>query len=106
MKFAGKGYKEIKSASDGRKALEIISQKKPDLIILDMQMPVMNGYEVLGRLKTNPKTSDIPVIILSGYPVDNRKLNELGTKKIPVLAKPLDDALFFETIEKLLLYNL
>ncbi|MBN1521147.1 MAG: response regulator [Candidatus Aureabacteria bacterium] len=106
IKMESKGFKEVITASDGQKALDIMREKKPDLIILDMQMPVMNGYEVIGRLKTNPQTADIPIIILSGFPVDSRKLDEMGTKKIPVLSKPLDDSLLSENIEKVLMDNL
>ena len=69
-------------------------------------MPIMNGYEVIGRLKTNPNLANIPVIILSGYPVDSRKLDALGTNKIPVLSKPLDDNMLFENVEKILIDNL
>jgi len=99
------GY-TVYTAIDGEKALEIIQDKLPDVIVLDMNMPVMNGYEVIGRMKTNPLLAQIPVVILSGFPVDSRKLDEMGTKRIPVMSKPLDDGLFFENIEKVLIDNL
>lgn len=58
------GYSQL-SADSGMKALEIAEKKLPNLILLDIMMPEMDGYEVLKRLKENPKTNHIPVIIMS-----------------------------------------
>ena len=55
----------IRKASGGRKALEEISQEKPDLILLDLMMPEIDGFEVLRRVRENPETSGIRVVILS-----------------------------------------
>ena len=56
---------ELISASDGQEALEQVQRESPDLILLDMMMPVMDGFEVLARLKANPLTRDIPVVVIS-----------------------------------------
>ena len=53
------------SAKDGIEALEIIAKDAPDLILLDVMMPKMSGFEVCKRLKTDPKTTDIPVIMVT-----------------------------------------
>lgn len=53
------------SACDGLEALEIVSKKSPDLILLDVMMPKMSGFEVCKRLKNDPKTADIPVIMVT-----------------------------------------
>jgi serine phosphatase RsbU (regulator of sigma subunit) len=58
------GY-EILSATNGQEALEIIHTEAPDLVLLDIMMPVMDGFEVLSRLKENADTRDIPVIVIS-----------------------------------------
>ena len=58
-------------ARDGLEALEIISKETPDLILLDVMMPKMSGFEVCKRIKNDPKTSDIPVIMVTA-------LTELG----------------------------
>lgn len=58
------GYSQL-SADSGVKALEIAEKNRPNLILLDIMMPEMDGYEVLKRLKENPKTNYIPVIIMS-----------------------------------------
>ncbi len=58
------GVKVI-TAEDGAAGLEVVSQKPVDLILLDIMMPVMNGYEVLTRLKSDPATKNIPVLMIS-----------------------------------------
>ncbi|MDY6940053.1 MAG: diguanylate cyclase [Cyanobacteriota bacterium] len=58
------GY-QIQSASDGESALAQVAQTRPDLILLDIMMPRIDGYQLCATLKTNPKTCDIPVIFLS-----------------------------------------
>lgn len=62
---------ETVPAYDGLEALEIIAKRPPDLILLDVMMPKMSGFEVCRRIKNDPKTSDIPVIMVTA-------LNEFG----------------------------
>jgi CheY-like chemotaxis protein len=62
---------ETVPARDGPDALEIIAKEPPDLILLDVMMPKMSGFEVCKRIKKDPKTSDIPVIMVTA-------LNEFG----------------------------
>jgi adenylate cyclase len=59
------GYSDVAVASDGREALELIAAQSFDLILLDIMMPAMNGYEVLARLKDDPELRYIPVIMIS-----------------------------------------
>ena len=58
------GY-EVRPASDGSHALSTAHTEPPDLILLDIRMPQMDGYEVCERLKADPRTCDIPVIFIS-----------------------------------------
>ena len=58
------GY-EVKVAYDGQEGLEAVEEQKPDLIVLDVMMPVMNGHEACAKLKGNKDTADIPVILLT-----------------------------------------
>jgi len=60
----GKGY-HVLSASSGQELLNLLTDRKPDLIILDIMMPEMDGLEVLGRLKAVAETASIPVILLT-----------------------------------------
>lgn len=60
-----KGGFEVILARDGRQAVELTTAQKPDLVVLDVVMPEMDGFEALRALKANPETAGIPVIILT-----------------------------------------
>src|SRR5580765_3520378 len=60
------GFRNITEAANGRQALELVLTKPFDLMLLDMEMPEMNGMEVLVALKANPELSGLPVIVVSG----------------------------------------
>lgn len=75
------GY-DVVCAVDGEAALRFAHQEKPDLILLDLLLPKMNGPEVLQHLKSDPETAEIPVIILSSLTERNRqKLIEAGAEE-------------------------
>jgi CheY-like chemotaxis protein len=57
---------EVESATNGAEALEMLNGIQPDLIVTDLQMPKMNGHELLAALKSRPDTEAIPVIVLAG----------------------------------------
>jgi two-component system alkaline phosphatase synthesis response regulator PhoP/two-component system response regulator VicR len=63
------GY-EVVTANDGREALEKVESERPDLVVLDVMMPYMDGFEVLQNLRRNPSTRDIPVIMLTAKAQD------------------------------------
>lgn len=56
---------KLRTAANGQLALDTISQQKPDLILLDLMMPGIDGFEVIRRLRENPETADIQIVILS-----------------------------------------
>jgi PAS domain S-box-containing protein len=85
------GYTNTTTACDGCEALDRIAESLPALIILDMNMPKMNGYEFIGRVKHNILTARMPLLIMTGYAVDPGKLEaHHGPGTIPTLAKPVD----------------
>jgi signal transduction histidine kinase/DNA-binding response OmpR family regulator len=87
------GY-QVRIASNGREALEQVRHEHPDLIILDVMMPEMNGFDVAAVLKNDPATMDIPILILS-IVQDRERGFRLGVDRY--LTKPIDtDALFRE----------
>lgn len=74
------GY-EVICAVDGESALRFAQDMKPDLILLDMILPKMSGPEVLQHLKSDPRTTDIPVVVVSSLSEKNReKLMEAGAE--------------------------
>lgn len=104
-KFSRDGF-QVATALDGQEGLEKIEKEKPDLVLLDIMMPRMDGVEMLEKVKTNPKTRDIPVIMLTNLGEEgvgkkcldlgaaafwiksNHRLNEIVTKVKEVLDKP------------------
>lgn len=66
------GY-QVTTAVDGEEALRITQETLPDLVLLDMILPKVTGLDVLRRLKKNPRTRDIPVIVMSGLSQANRQ---------------------------------
>ena len=56
---------EVRTANGGQAALDAIAQKKPDLVLLDLMMPGIDGFEVIRRLRADEQTKDLPIIILS-----------------------------------------
>ncbi len=83
------GYQTI-SAFNGLQALEKIGETRPDLVILDLDMPVMNGYEVCARLKADPATADIPVLMLTAWANPAQMVVGLQTGADDYIAKPFD----------------
>ena len=56
---------KLRTASNGEQALDAVAQEKPDLILLDLMMPGIDGFEVIRRLRENPRTADVRIVILS-----------------------------------------
>jgi len=86
-KLLKEGYSVIE-ATDGEKGLESAKQEKPDLVLLDLVLPEMDGFEVLAKIKKDPLISKTPVIILSnlGQKNDVKKGLELGAADFLVKA--------------------
>jgi len=82
-----KDYK-IRNALDGETALASIEVRIPDLILLDIEMPKMNGYEVCQRLKSNLKTATIPIIFISAHNDIEAKVQAFENGGVDYIAKP------------------
>jgi two-component system alkaline phosphatase synthesis response regulator PhoP len=95
------GY-EVVTALDGEQALEKARTEKPDLIVLDIMMPKLDGYETCKALKQNPATHDIPVILLSakGRNVDQKVGFEVGADDY--ITKPFSPRKLVERINAIL----
>ena len=95
------GY-EVMTALDGEQALAKVAQDRPDLIVLDIMMPKLDGYETCKALKQNPATHDIPVILLSakGRNVDQKVGFEVGADDY--ITKPFSPRKLVERINAIL----
>lgn len=95
------GYSVIK-AQDGLEALERIAKEKPDLVILDVMMPLMDGMEVLQKIKSNPKTRNLPVVMLTVKSSDEDVIKGYQFGADYYIAKPFDASTILAGIEMML----
>ena len=93
---------QVLTAYDGIEALDRVAKDHPDIIVLDIGMPKMDGWEVCRRLKSDEKTKAIPIIILTAYAQtsDQRKGAQLGADRF--ISKPCDLTYLVEEINTLL----
>ncbi|MBP1606985.1 MAG: luxQ 3, partial [Acidobacteria bacterium] len=98
QEFGEAGYR-LRLASNGREALAEIRRERPDLVILDVMMPEINGFDVAAVLKNDPQTMDIPIIILS-IVEDKERGFRLGVDRY--LTKPIDTTVLFKEVDALL----
>ena len=96
-----KGYL-VQGVTSGLAALEAIDEEAPDLVLLDVMLPKMDGFEVCSRIKQNPATKDIPVVLLTAKktPEDLARGQQVGADSY--VTKPFKSAMVMETIEALL----
>ena len=93
---------EIITATRGRKGIQLARKKKPDLILLDIMMPGIDGLEVLKRLKKSEKTQNIPVIMLTAKDEDESKIRALGSFCDDYIVKPVENVVLKGKIHKVL----
>jgi len=95
--MCGVPTREIKQAANGREGLEKLNKNWIDIVILDINMPVMNGEEMIDEMKQDPETKDIPVIVISteGSSTRIERLKEKGARFIQ---KPFTPEIFRDTI--------
>lgn len=86
--FSREGYTPI-TASDGIVCLEKLQQFKCDVILLDIMMAPMDGWETLTRIKANPQTSSIPVIMVTGKSIEERERETYGKMFYQYVVKPV-----------------
>lgn len=80
---------EVVVAYDGIGALDVASTDRPDLILLDIMMPMMSGYEVCSQLKSNPTTQQIPVICVSSAHTPDARAHALKAGAATLVTKPV-----------------
>jgi CheY-like chemotaxis protein len=93
---------EVAMAVDGKQGVEMALSEKPDLILMDMSLPVMNGWEATEKVKSNPATRNIPVIALTAHAMseDREKCIAAGCNDFDT--KPVDLPRLLEKIQALL----
>jgi len=93
---------EVLEADNGRDALELIRRELPDLVLLDVMMPDLDGWEVARRLAADPKTSEIPIVFLTARAgeADRRLGEQLGG--VGYVVKPFDPVRIGDLVEEVL----
>ena len=95
-------YYEVALASSGPEALEIAARWMPDVVLLDVMMPGMDGYEVCRRLKSTASTAHIPVVMVTALTDQAERVRGLEAGADDFLSKPVDDATLFARMRALL----
>ncbi|MBW2570021.1 MAG: response regulator [Deltaproteobacteria bacterium] len=96
-----KGY-EVIEARDGLEAIDRVSMERPDLILMDMQLPKLDGYEATRRIKADKKSDKIPVVALTAYAMKGDREKTLAAGCSGYIEKPIDPATFAEEVKKYL----
>ena len=102
--FESREYR-VETGYNGEMALKMIKRKKPDLLILDLKMPKLNGYEVLNFLKGSDKYSDIPIMVLTSLTKGTRKSDADWKKSLEVddfITKPFDPLDILKRAQKII----
>ncbi len=97
--LVGNGYEAI-TAGSGKEALGLVNTLKPDLILLDVMMPEMDGYEVCLKLQENTETSYIPIIFLTALEKEQDKTKAFAVGAVDYLMKPIRKATLLEKVEQ------
>lgn len=95
-------YFDVCTASDGFEAIEVARNQQPDLILLDVMMPRMDGYETCGKLKADPSTRHIPVVMVTALDQREDRIRGLESGADDFLTKPIDDVALFARVRSLL----
>jgi len=93
------GYRTIKT-KDGRQALPLAREHKPDLIVVDIQLPEISGLEITDRLKKDPALKAIPVVAVTAFAMRGDEQKILAAGCDAYLSKPISVTTFLETIRK------
>lgn len=95
------GY-QVETATDGLEALKKVSENKPHLILLDIMMPHMDGYEVAKRIKEDPMTSDISILVLTAKGLEKDKMRSISLGVDEHLTKPFSPTKLLERVKEIL----
>lgn len=94
---------ELISARDGQAGVEQAASERPDLILMDMSLPVMDGWTATRAIKKNPELTAIPIIGLSAHAMSGDFQKALDAGCDEYLTKPLDEDLLFDVLERFLI---
>jgi len=91
------GY-QVREAATAQEAFELLKVDRPDLIVMDIQLPGMDGLEATKKIKEEPATRDIPVVAVTSYAMKGDRENALAAGCVGYITKPVDKATFVREI--------
>jgi two-component system cell cycle response regulator len=94
---------EAPVARDGAEGIAVITRERPDLVVMDLQMPVMNGYEAASRLKEDPGLCAIPLVAVTAYAMVGDRARIMAAGFDGYLTKPIDPTVFVRELERYLI---
>ena len=94
-------YFEVMTAFNGAECLAKMEQAVPDIVLLDVMMPGMDGFEVCRRIKSNPRTAHVPVVMVTALDQPSDRVAGLDAGADDFLTKPVDDAALFARVRSL-----
>ena len=105
IKLRNNGY-EVITAENGAQAYELACEEKPDIVVTDLQMPIMSGFEFVQKLRENEETKDTPVIMLTAreFDIEDKQKQSLNISEL--LSKPFSPKELLRIIEDILYYNM
>ena len=105
IKLRNNGY-EVITAENGAQAYELACEEKPDIVVTDLQMPIMSGFEFIQKLRENEETKDTPVIMLTAreFDIEDKQKQTLNISEL--LSKPFSPKELLRMIEDILYYNM
>jgi DNA-binding response OmpR family regulator len=98
-----RGY-EVGEAYDGEQGLDLIKKKTPDLVILDLKMPKLNGYELINRMRSDSTLTNVPIIVLTSLTKGSSRSDEEWAKSLGVqdfITKPFEPIDLIKRVESL-----
>ena len=99
--LASAGY-ELIEAADGEAGVRLAEAERPDLILMDIQLPVLDGYEATRRIKQNPELRAIPIVVVTSYALSGDDVKAMQAGSDAYVAKPFSPRELLATIRKFL----
>ncbi|MGA7382682.1 MAG: response regulator [Terriglobales bacterium] len=96
-----RGY-SVTEASNGQEALRSIEQSRPDVLLLDLNMPVLDGFGAVRKIRENPSLASLPVVAVTAYAMQGDREKVLTSGFDGYLSKPIQSRLLFEELDRFL----
>jgi CheY-like chemotaxis protein len=92
----------VEEACDGQAALQMVEQTRPDILLLDIGMPVLDGFAVVRKIREDPRLATLPVLAVTAYAMRGDRENILSSGFDGYLSKPINTVLLLEELQRLL----